>query len=743
MMLRILWLILLVTYTQVLFAQITGKVLAKDNNLPLAGASIIADNESLITNQQGQFQLSKPTRAIIISYMGYKTDTVRVIVDKSNYQVYLKPDIKMIEPIIVKANLNRYAIEQMPTSIGYIGDLQNENQNVINFVGNLNQIPGVFSQTGTNNTNRITIRGIGSRTPYGTNRIKAYYNDIPLTAGDGSTEIEDISASSIGSIEILKGTKSALYGSGLGGVIILNKPVLKNGLHAHAQAGIASFNTFKTIAGLQYSKNGFYISGDYSKVGSKGWRENSKYKRDNFVLNLGYVKAKSQLDITILGIRTDAHIPSSLDYDTFMNSPSSAAQNWLEVKGFEKYDKFILGLKYKYYISKTIQNSTNVFFLYSDGYESRPFNILDDASNKWGLRNITSLALSQFKIQLGFEGLFEKYSWSIFETYNGVQGPLQSKFSENRTPLSIFLNAQYELNNNTLLEAGLSINTLSYILTDESNSNQDLSGKFRYKTILSPFLGINFPIGEKLNIYSSLSHGFSAPSVEETLLPEGNINPDLAPETGINLELGIRYRSLNNRLFMDACIYNIWVNNLLVTRRESEEVFYGDNAGKTQHSGFEFSSKVQMISENRKFPISINVNYNLIRAVFTDFVDDGQDYTNHTLPGIPHQNIWTSLDVSSTFGASMSIQYQFVGNQYLNDANSEIYGAYQLLHLKMAYTLNVKSFTMDFTTGVRNIFNEHYAAMVLVNAPSFGGSNPRYYYPGMPRNYFLSLGFSF
>ncbi len=58
---------------------------------------------------------------------------------------------------------------------------------------------------GTYNTNRLVIRGVGSRTPYNTNRIKAYLDDIPLTSGDGVSTLEDQDQLAIGRMEILKG----------------------------------------------------------------------------------------------------------------------------------------------------------------------------------------------------------------------------------------------------------------------------------------------------------------------------------------------------------------------------------------------------------------------------------------------------------------------------------------------------------------------------------------------------------
>jgi iron complex outermembrane receptor protein len=51
-------------------------------------------------------------------------------------------------------------------------------------------------QQGALNTNRITIRGIGSR-QFGTTKIKAYFDGIPLTTGDGETTLDDLDLASI------------------------------------------------------------------------------------------------------------------------------------------------------------------------------------------------------------------------------------------------------------------------------------------------------------------------------------------------------------------------------------------------------------------------------------------------------------------------------------------------------------------------------------------------------------------
>ena len=46
---------------------------------------------------------------------------------------------------------------------------------------------------------------------------------------------------------------------------------------------------------------------------------------------------------------------------------------------------------------------------------------------------------------------------------------------------------------------------------------------------------------------------------------------------------------------------------------------------------------------------------------------------------------------------------------------------------------------MQLYAGIRNLFNEKYASMILVNAQALGGNAPRYYYPGEPVNFYAGM----
>ena len=120
-------------------------------------------------------------------------------------------------------------------------DIQSNNSVILTPI--LNQIPGVLMQQGALNTNRITIRGIGARSQFSTNRLKLYINDVPLTNANGISVLDDIDLNSLGSLNIIKGPKSSVLGANLGGNIILKTQSKENTVGA--MAGVGSYDRYQ------------------------------------------------------------------------------------------------------------------------------------------------------------------------------------------------------------------------------------------------------------------------------------------------------------------------------------------------------------------------------------------------------------------------------------------------------------------------------------------------------------------
>jgi len=610
-----------------------------------------------------------------------------------------------------------------------------------------NSAPGVFMASGALNTHRVVIRGVGSRTPYSSNRIRAYLDDIPLTSGDGISTLEDQDLLAIGSMEVLKGPSSALYGSGLGGVIRLNSPYPENpGWSTRLQAEAGSFGSRRYALTGSYKKGSLAFTGGYSRTATDGFRENSEYLRNSAFLHGRLFGKKHQVVLTLSLVDLYAEIPSSLNEEDFLNNPDQAGGSWGSIGGFEEYIKLLVGLKLESELNSKLHNKLILSTGYGDPYERRPFNILDEQSANLGFRDFLEYRAGKLSLGMGLEYFHENFNWKTFETLSESQGSLLSDQQEQRNYLNTFAYGQWRPGPSILIDAGLNLNLLSYTLSTLYRiDSTDQSGSYRYQPVLSPRIGISIRHGKQVWTYASAGHGFSAPSLEETLLPEGTVNTSLRPESGWNLDLGNRGHLSEGRLAYDLSLYSIFLDDLLVTDRVAEDVFTGVNAGSAWNRGLEFMLKAKLHRDDNpaKYNMDLKLSYHISKNTFRDFVDDGADYSGNELPGIPRQVL------NATFGGqlgdfALQFQYTLTGKQWMDDANSQIYQSYQLAHLQLswAHRFSDSPFRLKIYGGIRNLFDAHYASMILINAPSFGGSAPRYYYPGSPRYYYLGIRLS-
>src|SRR5688572_29108285 len=82
-------------------------------------------------------------------------------------------------------------------------------------------IPGVAVANRNNPTQdpRIAVRGFGARAAFGVRSVRILRDGIPLTLPDGQTPTDYLDLASVGSVEVLRGSASALYGNAAGGVV--------------------------------------------------------------------------------------------------------------------------------------------------------------------------------------------------------------------------------------------------------------------------------------------------------------------------------------------------------------------------------------------------------------------------------------------------------------------------------------------------------------------------------------------
>ncbi len=88
----------------------------------------------------------------------------------------------------------------------------------------------------------------------------------------------------------------------------------------------------------------------------------------------------------------------------------------------------------------------------------------------------------------------------------------------------------------------------------------------------------------------------------------------------------------------------------------------------------------------------------------------------------------------------MNADMMYTGDQFLDDGNTLNYAGYVVSNLKFSARFQTKKAgKFIIYTGINNLTGTHYASMLIVNARGFNNSEPRYYYPGLPRHVYAGI----
>ena len=737
----------------------TEILIVSEDNIPLEDVIAYKSSNVIATsNDKGILSFKNPSTdefILRLTLKDFKPVSLKISPNTFKYTVVLSKAEEELNTVILASTYQKESKVLIPTTSVTAESIAEGSP--IDLVDAINETSGVYIQRGAINTNRITIRGIGSRTLFGTNKIRAYFNGFPITNGVGETAIDIFNTQDIASIEIIKGPKATQYGANLGGTLLLNsKDPKKDGLAIKNTVTIGSFELFKESLSLNLKEDklSLHLNADHQE--HEGYRENNRYNRNALFINTSYTLNKTfTINGLVQHINNFAQIPSSLNLTDFNEDPTQAAFTWAQSQGFEDNRQTLVGLGLSSNISDSWSNATNVYYSYLDHYEPRPFNILAEITNTYGVRtvfaNTFNLNMKSANLSFGVEFNQDHYvvttTENLYEDNNGngsLEGSLLSDNTEIRSQLQLFGTSTLPITEKLTAEIGLHLNKTSYNLDDNFNEAEaNTSADREFDIIVAPNLSLLYKLNNTVTTYLNISRGFNYPSLEETLTPDGIINTDIGPEIGWNYEVGTTLSLLKQRLQINAAAYLLSVNDLLVAERVGNDQFIGRNAGQTDHKGIEISIDYkQNIVEQFQFKIFLNAEFNAHK--FIDFVDGDSDFSGNDLTGVPSEKINAGISLQHTSGFFFSSQLQYIGEQPITDANTLYAEDYTTLRLSGGYNQSFnEKLSLEVKGGVNNVTDIAYASSILINASSFGNSLPRYYYPGLPRHYFASLSLNY
>ncbi|OAQ41572.1 TonB-dependent receptor [Pedobacter psychrophilus] len=659
-----------------------------------------------------------------------------------------KDSTKILNEVKVKAYLSEKILISLPATVSIINKNQIENSATQSIIPALNSVAGVKMEERSPGSYRLSIRGSLLRSPFGVRNLKVYYDDFPLTDAGGNTYINLIDQSAIQNIEVLKGPDGSLFGANSGGVVLINTQAKADKISADLLAG--SYGLFRENVGFNQSNQNYEFNIHQAYQYANGYRDQSQMKR-NFFQATQKVNYNDKGSIKFSGFYSDLgyQTPGGLTLAQKDANPTSARPKTNFTPGAEEqnagiYNRTLFaGISHEYQFNSNWKHVFSVSGITTDFKNPFITNYEKRKENSLALRtyfNYQKKASEKLNIEwnLGYE--FQQSNADILN-YNNDKGTATTIIAADRIinqSQFVFTRFVFDIEKKLNAEISSSLNFTNYdfkLLPESTNSS--IAGTQKLKPEVMPKLAISYLLNPNFVLRGIVSRGFSAPTTAEVRASDAKINTNLNPEQGWNYELGLRFRTPFERVYIDLAGFYYRLNNAIVRRVNAADQDFYLNAGGTNQKGIELSLNASMLKKPSSVfeQITYNIAVTLNDFKFRDYQIAADNFSGNILTGVPKLNINNNLNFSFKNQISLFIQHQYNGKTSLNDAANVFADLYNLVMMKLGWGKKIGKSTLKFNAGVDNLLNENYSLGNDLNA--FGN---RFYNPAATRNYFFGLG---
>ncbi|MNQ59220.1 Vitamin B12 transporter BtuB precursor [compost metagenome] len=508
----------------------------------------------------------------------------------------------------------------------------------------LRRVPGVqISQSG----GRGSIPGVYIRGTQSAQSLVLVDGQRIGSSTSGDSNLQHINIEQVERVEVLRGSRSVIYGSdAIGGVIqIFTRRGGEQGLQPRMHTGFGSNQTWERSLGLS------------------GGDERTRF-------NLG-----ASLDETAGINRTHESYPSDGDHDAYRNKSLSLSlshaltedvevgANVLDNRGKSEFDS-PFG-RYDYVTDKSYQQQP-----YNDFNVSSVSSYIDAQINEvWKTR-----------IELGHsenrETTLDKLSdeRSVFNTYRDSVN-WQNDLTLNERNSLMLGGDWYEdrINSTTAFDEDSRWNRAAFIqhrfqadsFSTELGLRHDDNQQFGSQNTWSGTFTL--PLNPDNEVLLTYSEGFRAPTFNDLYYPDFS-NPDLKPETSKSYELQWRSQ-LTESSRLETSLYRTDLEDAIIFGSNSRP----ENVASARINGFEAALKQELFGWQSNLGVAI--------------IDPRDRDTGHTLARRARRTL--SLDLDRQFDRlGLGASWQAVSSSYDDLNNQQPLGGYALLGLRSSWELN-------------------------------------------------------
>lgn len=748
---------------------ISGKIKDAVTGEKLPSASVVLLNTfvQVKTDQEGNFSISnlkKGNYNLKLTYLGYKTDTINVNVDKD-----VALEIKLIRSSILQdeviINATR-AGDKTPSTF------QNISKKEIEVMNTGADIPYLLDNTPSAVVTSDAGAGVGYTNIHirGTDLtgINVMINGIPLNDAEEHgvyfVDLPDF-ASSIDNMQIQRGVGTSVNGAGAFGASINFQTVTLNAKpYGEVNNSFGSFNTIKNTVsfGSGLIDNKWVIDGRLSRISSDGFIDRASSDLHSYYLSGGFYGKKTIIKfITFSGTEKTYQAWGGVPSDSLAtNRTYNPMGQYTDANGNIKfYDNETDNYKQDHYqlllsheFNKNWSVNGALHYTKGFGYYEEYLDVNDPYSKhyyeNYGLENIiigndtiteTNLIRRKImdndfygltysfnyndhkKITANIGGGWNKYDGSnygniIWMQYAGTT-PINYEWYRNRgvkTDFNIYGKVNYKLNTKLSIYADLQYRKIDYTINGVNDNLRILDQEHKYDFV-NPKLGVFYSLNQYSNLYLSFGVANREPT-RANFVDADPSKPFPVSENLKNTELGYSLHLKN--FFINTNIFYMKYKDQLVLTGQINDV--GDpvmtNVPESYRLGIEISAGAK-ISSKLKWNGNIALSQNKIKN-FTEYLDDWTTGIQRVSNlGTTDLSFSPAVIISNQFnyeilkGLSLALNTKYVGKQYIDNSSSDDrkLKPYFINNLRLNYNLEanfIKNINLFF--ALNNIFDVKY-----------------------------------
>jgi len=613
----------------------------------------------------------------------------------------------------------------------------------------LGVVPGLFISNRQNFSlgPRISVRGLGVRTAFGVRGVRVVADGIPLTMPDGQTNLNNLDLISAGSIEVLRGPASALWGNASGGVILVRTELPdeeRTDVEARAVVSdlgsgsedVTNLRRYSIRAAGRTTDVGWQASA--SRLEQRGYRAHSAAEVNLFNA-VGRMDTGEESELTLVLSAADAPLarsPGSLPLDTARVRPEAAWPANVRTAAGEATRQIQAGAAWTTRVASGRLEAAG-WGLTRSVENPLTFGYIDLNRRAGGGRLVWTGSGAGANLTFGADLEHQRDTRREFSNDAGLPGDERRRDQIDRvTTIGPFAQLGIDLREGLTLTGGVRHDRVHFAARDRLlDDGRDDSGD-RTLAATSGFVGLAWDVAPAWTAWLNGATSFQTPTTTELInrppqsgVPccPGGFDADLQPEKARGIEGGLR--AAVRDLTFEFALFAMEVDDAIVPYQipDVDGRTFFRNAGQTRHRGAELGATAAAAGT------VLRMAYTWSR---TTFVDDGaadRSYEGNLVPGAPEHRLVARA--SRPFGPlELELDVDHTGEYFADDANEASNPAATVVDVRLSGDFAVSGGRIGPFIAFENVTDERYNGSVVVNA--VGG---RYYEPAPGRHVMLGI----